>query len=96
MILQSEFELLSNKNIKSYENRHISSHLYPHMNYQDCNGNTLLHLAVRHENVEIVKLLLEHYRLRNENDSENEPGKVNLIQQTPFQMAYENGLMEIC
>ncbi|TNV74194.1 hypothetical protein FGO68_gene10661 [Halteria grandinella] len=55
--------------------------------YEDQNGNNLLHQAVANEEIAIVRLLLK--------EGIN-PSKMNKFGQTPYQIAYENGLMEIC
>jgi len=58
------------------------------IDYQDHSGNTLLHLAVRQENLEIVQLLLQRGV---------QVETLNKFHcQTAFQVAYENGLMDIC
>lgn len=55
--------------------------------YEDSNGNNLLHIAVINEQLPILKVLMK---------DNIDPSKVNKFNQTPYQIAYENGLMEIC
>lgn len=58
------------------------------IDYQDHGGNSLLHMAIRQENLEMVKLLLQRGV---------EVETVNKFHcQTAFQVAYENGLIDIC
>ncbi len=55
--------------------------------YKDQQGNTLLHLACKHDQIEIVRILLQK-----QIDTEC----LNKGQQSAFQIAYEMGAMDIC